>query len=130
MPNYTFWTPTPTPVITTMPQTTYGYLLKNVTDSHFNLLWLPQNALAPYGFVVMGIMAVPFFIIFMSYYLSLWISHGNLRMASITGLMFGGMFLFAGGGLGISMPTVIAPLAFGALSAAIAGFLLSMFKNA
>ena len=130
MPNFTYWTPTPTPIITVVPQTTYKYLMDNVTASHFNILWLPANSLAPYGFPVMGIMAVPFFIIFMAYYISLWISHGNLRMASITGLLFGGMFLFAGGGLRISLPTVIAPLAFGALCASIAGFIMSMFKNA
>jgi len=125
-----YWTPTPTPVITTMPQTTYKYLLDNVTESHFNLAWLPTNALAPYGFPATGMMAVPFFILFMAYFYSMWISHGNLRMASIVGLMFGGMFLFTTGGLGISLPAPIAPLAYGALAASISGFVLSTFKNA
>jgi len=113
-----------------MPQTTYGYLLENVTESHFNLIWIPSNALAPYGFVATGMMAVPFFILFLAYFYSMWISHGNLRMASIVGLMFGGMFLFATGGLGIGMPAPIVPLCYGALAASCAGMLLSMFKNA
>lgn len=119
-----------TPVITPIPQTTYSNLINNVTQGHFNIVQLPGNALAPYGFVTTGGLAIPFFIVFLAYFYSLWLSHGNLRMASIVGLMFGGMFLFTTGGLGIGLPAPIAPLAYGALCASVAGYIMSMFKNA
>jgi hypothetical protein len=125
-----FITLTPTATITPLPQTTYSYLINNVTQSHMNLVQLPGNIMAPYGFVTTGGLAIPFFICFLAYFYSLWLSHGNLRMASIVGLMFGGMFLFTTGGLGIGLPDPIAPLAYGALCASISGYVMSMFKNA
>jgi hypothetical protein len=125
-----YWTPTPTPVITPIPQTTYSYLINNITSNKFDIVQLPASAMAPYGFVVTGILAIPFFIIFMAYFYSMWISHGNLRMASIIGLMFGAMVLLSTGGLGVGMPAPILPLAYGALCASIAGFIMSIFKNA
>ena len=124
-----FITLTPTPTITPIPQTTYSNLINNVTQGHFNLVQIPSNILYPYGMVTTGGLAIPFFIIFLAYFYSLWLSHGNLRMASIVGLMFGGMFLFTTGGLGIGLPAPIAPLAFGCLTASIACFIMSMFKN-
>jgi hypothetical protein len=77
----------------------------------------------------MGLMSVPYFLIFMAYFLSLWISHGNLKMASIIGILFGVMFLVSTGGLGIGLPAEMAPLAYGALAASVAGYVMSMFKN-
>jgi hypothetical protein len=124
-----FITLTPTPVITPLPQTTYSDLIANVTGSGFNIWLLPTNALTPYGYLTFDF-SIPFFIIFFAYFYSLWVGHGNLRMASIIGIIFGGMILVTGGGLGVSLPAPMYPLAFGALSAAIAGFILSMFKNA
>jgi hypothetical protein len=103
--------------------------MDNVTTSHFNLVMLPTTSLTPYGFVATGGLTIPFFILFLAYYYSLWVGHGNLRMASIVGLMFGGMFLFTTGGLGIGLPAPIIPLAYGALCASIAGLVMSMFKN-
>jgi len=58
----------------------------------------------------------------------MWLSHANLRLASITGILFAGAFLFSGG-IGVAVPVVIQPLAWGALVASIAGITLSMFKN-
>ena len=124
-----FITLTPTPIITPMPQPTYSNIINNITQGHFNIVQLPGNALLPYGFVTTGGLAIPFFICFLAYFYSLWLGHGNLRMASIVGLMFGGMFLFVGGGLGIGLPAPIAPLAYGALCASVAGMIMSIFKN-
>jgi hypothetical protein len=124
-----YWTPTATPIITPVPTTTYGEILKNITDTKFNIVLLPGNVMSPYGFLSMGIMSVPYFLIFMAYFLSLWISHGNLKMASIVGILFGVMFLVSTGGLGIGLPAEMAPLAYGALAASCAGYIMSMFKN-
>ena len=56
------------------PQTTYGYLINNVTQGHFNIVQLPGNALAPYGFVNYRRACDPLFIIFLAYFYSLWFS--------------------------------------------------------
>ena len=123
-----FITLTPTPTITPIPQTTYSNILNNVTQGHFNIVQLPGNILMPYGFVTTGALTIPFFIVLLAYYYSLWLSHGNLRMASILGLIFGGMFL-VGGGLGLSLPSIVYPLCYGALAASLTGFVMSTFKN-
>jgi hypothetical protein len=119
---------TPTPFVSPLPTTTFGKAMDNLTDSHFNLLYFPSDALSPYGFTVMGNLSIPAFLIFLFIYLGMWLSTSNLRLASITGLLLSGAFLFSGG-IGVSMPVVIQPLAFGALLASVVGITMSMFKN-
>lgn len=119
---------TPTPIITPLPVSTYGRALDNLTDSHFNIIYFPGNALSPYAWTTMGNLSIPAFLIFLFIYLSMWLSNSNLRLASITGLLLSGAFLFSGG-IGVSMPVVIQPLAFGALLASVVGITMSMFKN-
>jgi len=125
----TYWTPTATPVITPVPTTTYSVIMDNITDTKFNLVLLPGSVMTPYGFLTLGIMSIPYFLIFFAYFISLWIGHGNLKMASVVGILFSTMFLITTGGLGIGFPPEVAPLIFGALSASISGYILSLFKN-
>lgn len=119
---------TPTPTITPLATTTFGNTMDNLTSSHFNLLFFPADVLSPYSFTTMGVLEIPSFLIFFFIFISMWLSNANLRLASITGLLFSGAFLFAGG-IGISMPVVIQPLAAGALIASVTGIVMSMFKN-
>ena len=119
---------TPTPFITPLPTTTYGKFFDNLTSSNFSIITFPQNALAPYSFTTMNNLSVPSFLIFFFIYLGMWLSHANLRLASITGLLFSGAFLFSGG-IGVAMPVVIQPLAWGALLASITGIVMSLMKN-
>ena len=119
---------TPTPIITPLPTTTYGNAFNNLTSSNFSIITFPQNALSPYTWTTMGSLSVPSFLIFFFIYIGMWLSHANLRLASITGLLLAGAFLFSDG-IGITMPVVIQPLAFGALLASITGIVMSMFKN-
>jgi len=119
---------TPTPTITPLATTTFGKSMDNLTSSHFNILYFPSNALSPYAYTTMGNLSIPAFLIFLFIYLGMWLSHSNLRLAAITGLLFSGAFLFAGG-IGVSLPVVIQPVAFGAMVASIAGIVISAFKN-
>ena len=119
---------TPTPIITPLPTTTYGNAFNNLTSSNFSIINFPSNALSPYAWTTMGSLSVPSFLIFFFIYIGMWLSHANLRLASITGLLLAGAFLFSDG-IGITMPVVIQPLAFGALLASITGIVMSMFKN-
>ena len=119
---------TPTPIITPLPTTTYGNAFNNLTTSNFSIINFPSNALSPYAWTTMGSLSVPSFLIFFFIYIGMWLSHANLRLASITGLLLAGAFLFSDG-IGITMPVVIQPLAFGALLASITGIVMSIFKN-
>jgi hypothetical protein len=119
---------TPTDTITPLPTTTFGVSFTNLSQSHFNLAFFPQDVLAPYAYTTMGVLSIPSFLIFLMIFISMWLSHSNLRLASITGLLFSGAFLFSGG-IGVSLPVVIQPLAFGALVASVTGIVMSMFKN-
>ena len=119
---------TPTPTITPLPTTTFGNAFNNLTTSNFSIVYFPGNALSPYGWTTMNSLSVPYFLIFLFIYLGMWLSHANLRLASITGLLLAGAFMFSNG-IGVTMPVVIQPLAFGALVASITGIVMSMFKN-
>ena len=119
---------TPTPTITPLTQTTFGASFMNLSQSHFNLAFFPQNVLAPYAYTTMGNLSIPSFLIFLFIFIGMWLSHANLRLASITGLLFSGAFLFSGG-IGVSLPLVVQPIAYGALVASITGIIMSMWKN-
>lgn len=119
---------TPTPIITPLPTTTFGNAFTNLTNSNFSIIYFPGNALSPYAWTTMNNLSIPAFLIFLFIYLGMFLSHSNLRLASITGLLFSGAFLFSGG-IGAPLPLVIQPLAFGALVASITGIVMSMFKN-
>jgi succinate dehydrogenase/fumarate reductase cytochrome b subunit len=119
---------TPTPTITPLAVTTYGRAFDNLTSSNFSILYFPGNALSPYAWTTMNNLSIPCFLVFLFIYLGMWLSHANLRLASITGLLIAGAFLFSGG-IGVAMPVVIQPLAWGALLASITGIVMSMFKN-
>jgi hypothetical protein len=116
---------TPTPTITPLTQTTFG---ANLSQSHFNLAFFPQNVLAPYAWTTLGVLSIPSFLIFLFIFIGMWLSHANLRLASIVGLLFSGAFLFSGG-IGVSLPLVVQPIAYGALVASITGIIMSMWKN-
>ena len=119
---------TASPTITPLPSTTFGASFTNLSQSHFNLAFFPQDALAPYAWTTLGVLSIPSFLIFLFIFIGMWLSHANLRLASIVGLLFSGAFLFSGG-IGVSLPLVVQPIAYGALVASITGIIMSMWKN-
>ncbi len=119
---------TPTQIITPLPTTTFGNALTNLTSSNFSIIYFPSDVLSPYAWTTMNNLSIPAFLIFFFIYLGMWLSHANLRLSAIIGLLLSGAFLFDGG-IGVSMPVILQPLAFGALVASIAGIVISCFKN-
>ena len=119
---------TASPTITPLATTTFGAGFTNLSQSHFNLIFFPSDVLSAYSFTTMGVLEIPSFLIFFFLFVSMWLSNSNLRLASITGLLFSGAFLFAGG-IGVTMPIVLQPIAAGALIASVTGIVMSMFKN-
>jgi len=119
----------PTPTITPLPTTTYGHAFDTITTNHFDIFLLPRWALDTYVWPVMGSLAIPTFLVLFFLYLGIWLSHGNVKAASIVGLLFGGALMFTSGGLDMSIPIDMVAVAYGALVASIAGLIMSMFKS-
>ena len=124
----TYWTIAPTPTPTILPTTTYSVVLNNITHNGFNTFTSFQDILTPYSFGSLGLSFATFIIMGAIFY-SMWINHGNLKMASQLGLMFGGMFILGSGGLGIGLPLPVYSFIYGAIAASLTGWIVSTFKN-
>lgn len=118
----------PTPLITPLPTTTFGRAFDNLTQSNFSILYFPKNAFDPYTWPTMGNYAIPTFLILLFLYYGMWVTHKNVRLASVVGILFGGGMLVSTGGLGISIPIEAIAISYGALVASIAGLIMSCFK--
>jgi hypothetical protein len=124
-----YWTITPTPTITLLPQTTYHQvLMNNITNSGFNIAMMPQTVLMPYGFATTFGLSIPVFFLLFGYFVNMWLTNGNLRIVSMVGALLSILF-FVGGGVGISLPAPMYPIIYGCLAASIAGYILSIFKQ-
>lgn len=105
----------------------YGF--NQLAANNFSILDMAKNAFHIYTLPTMGSLTIPVGMAFMFTFLAMWISHKNVRVAAILGMLFGGGILFASGSLGISAPVELASLGYGALLASVAGLVMSIFKN-
>ena len=119
----------PTPTITPLPSTTYGHAFDVVTNNSFDIFALPRQALDTYTWPVLGSLAIPTFLVLFFLYLGIWLAQGNVRVASIVGLMFGGAMMFSSWGFGMSIPIDMVAISYGALVASVAGLVMSLFKS-
>ena len=117
-----------TPTITPLPATTFGHAFDTVTNNSFNIVELPRQALDAYTWPVLGSLTIPTFLILFFLYLGIWLAQGNVRVASIVGMLFGGALMFSSWGFGMSIPIDMVAISYGALVASIAGLVMSMFK--
>jgi hypothetical protein len=122
-----YWTIAPTPTPTLLPQTTYSYMMNNITNSSFNIATMPQTVLLPYGFATLGL-SIPVFLLMFGFFVNMWLTNGNLKIVSLVGMLLAGLF-FAGGGIGIALPAPLYPIIYGSLAASVSGYILSMFKR-
>ncbi len=122
-----YWTIVPTPTPTLMPQTTYSYMMNNITSNGFNIAMMPQTVLLPYGFATLGL-AIPVFLLLFGYFINMWFTNGNLKIVSLTGVLLSGLF-FISGGIGIALPAPVYPIIYGCMAASISGYILSVFKR-
>ena len=123
-----YWTIAPTPTPTLLPQTTYSYMMNNITSNGFNIGMLPQTVLLPYGFATTFGLSVPVFLLLFGYFINMWLTNGNLKIVSMTGMLCAALF-FIGGGIGIALPAPVYPIIYGSLAASVSGYILSMFKR-
>jgi hypothetical protein len=119
----------PVPVVTPLPETTFGHAFDVITNNSFDIVALPRYAMDAYVWPVMNSLTIPTFLVLFFIYLGLWLAQGNVRVASIVGLLFGGALMFSAGGMGMSIPVDMIAISYGALVASIAGLVMSMFKS-
>jgi hypothetical protein len=120
-----------TPAITPMPTTTLGNIYQNLTDSGFDLTFIPIDAVASYGWVLPGsLVSVMWALVFSTIFLGMWLSGRGTIIPAILGLMIG-TFLWSGGVGQLNMP--ISPemvdLGQGIVMASVAGVVVGIFKR-
>jgi hypothetical protein len=115
------------PAVTPMPTTTYGQLLKNITNSRFNPLVISasmQSALtvvAPFT-IVIGI-ALFFFMI------GIWMRTKSVRMIAILGILIAPFVMVSGQGLYLGIPSTGIFVIKGLLAAGLAGILFAFMRK-
>jgi hypothetical protein len=120
-----------TPVITPMPTTTLGNIFQNLTESQFDLAFIPINAVASYGWVLPGsLVSVMWALVFSTIFLGLWLSGRNTFIPGLLGLMVGG-FLWVNtiGVLNMPISPEFIELGQGLIMPAIAGTIVGIFKR-
>jgi len=120
-----------TPHITPMPTTTFKTVFTNLTESQFNLIFIPINAVAAYGWVLPGsLVTVMWGLVFSTIFVGMWLSGRGTLIPAILGLMVGAFLWSNGTGqLGMPIAAELVDLGMGIMVAAVAGILLGTFKR-
>lgn len=129
--------PTPETLTTTarvpVPQTTLGHSLDNMTESRFNVLYMPENIAWPYTvlmpenrqtMLMIVVMVVMFFM-----YAGFWLRARSVSTGVTLGLVMIGFLLSPKTGLQIGLPPELLGIAEGVMYASIAGVIMSILKK-
>lgn len=111
-----------------------GTAITNMTENNFNMLYIPDNIMTPYKWLLptntAGRMTTIVFGVMMLFiYVGFWIRSRNVFIPALVGLLTAGFVLFPGTGLNLGIPTMFADIAQGLLYASLAGLLLSLLKK-
>jgi hypothetical protein len=114
-------------VVTPVPQTTYGILMKNITNSRFDpkviILSLGSGYTSNAPFVVIIGIALFFYMI------GSWMRTRSVRLISIVGVLLAPFVMLGSSGLYLGIPSVGVMLAKGLLAAALAGVMFSFMRK-
>lgn len=119
---------------TPLPVSTLGAAVNNMTQSKFNILFLPGNIMAPYVWLFPQsekamAMTIVFGVIFFFIYLGIWLRQRNVAGPVILGLLTAGSLLFSNQGLHLGIPVEFQSIAQALLYASMAGIFLSLLKR-
>lgn len=113
--------------VTPVPQTTYGILMKNITNSRFDpkviISSLGSGYTANAPFVVIIGIALFFYMI------GQWMRTRSVRLIAIVGVLLAPFVMLGSNGLYLGIPSVGVMLAKGLLAAALAGVLFSFMRR-
>jgi hypothetical protein len=112
-------------VATLQPQTTFGYVYQNVTESGFDPGMIGMNAMQPYLWVSPAniVWAMLFFFMFAG----LWMRGRDVTIPTILGLLIG--FVIFNPTYGVAMDPAFISMSQGLAYASIAGIVMSIFKK-
>jgi hypothetical protein len=123
-----------TAAVTPLPATTLGRPFTNMTETHFDLAFMPYNIMVPYtapfqpdlealGFgMITGLMLTGVFF-------GMWFRGKNVAIPAMTGLMLSGLFMYSDAGFNLGVPPEYLAIAQGAFCACFAGMIMSLFKK-
>lgn len=120
--------------VTPLPTTTYGATFTNMTESDFDIAFIPGNAITPYtwplptepegagtgiltGLALFGLFA------------GLWIRGKNAAISATVGAILTALFAYSDSGLKLGVPPEFLAVGQGVFCLAMAGILLWMFKK-
>lgn len=112
--------------VTPQPQTTYGYLYQNITESGFDPAVLGLNAMAPYMWPV-PVQSYVWGMIFLFIYAGLWMRGRDVTIPVILGLVVG--FIALNPSYGVGMPPEFVGISQGIAYASLAGIVMALFKK-
>lgn len=123
-----------TTALVPIPTSTLGTAVQNMTESRFNLLYMPGNLVIPYQWLfpddtkAMSITII-FGMIMMFIYIGLWLRTRSVATGVVMGLLTSSFILFTNQGLNLGIPVEFAAIAQGLLYASMAGVLLAFLKK-
>lgn len=133
--NKTFTTASVTP----MPTTTLGYIFENLTETQFDIMFIPKNLIAPYSDWIEPtgqensgvILSIVFGMIFFALFAGMWMSGRSTFVPGMVGLIASGLLWGTGGagGLGILIAPEFVAAAQGIMVASFAGVIMGMIKR-
>lgn len=111
--------------VTPQPQTTFGYVYENITQSGFDPAIIAYDAVQPYFWV--SPQAVVWGLLFFFIFAALWIRGRDVTIPAILGLITG--FMVFNPTYGVMMPAEFIGMSQGIAYASLAGIVLSIFKK-
>lgn len=113
--------------VTPQPQTTFGYIYQNVTESGFDPAIMALNAMEPYMWPVMPATSVVWGLLFFFIFAALWIRGRDVTIPVILGLIIG--FVAFNPAYGVGIPAPFVGISQGIAYASLAGIIMALFKK-
>jgi hypothetical protein len=116
-----------TAAITPIPTTTFGAGFKNLTQSHFNIMFIAPAFLQAY-FNITGT-SLFFGLLFGMITLGMWRRNRGIRLVSVTMIILSPLIMASNIGLMFGIPPIMQSIGQALLAAGVAGVLLSFVKR-
>jgi hypothetical protein len=114
-------------VVTPQPQTTFGYIYRNVTDSGFDPSIVAFNAMEPYMWPASPSRSVIWGLVFLFIFAGLWMRGKDVTIPVVLGLVVG--FIALNPTYGVGMPVEFIGISQGIAYASLAGIIMAIFKK-
>lgn len=120
--------------VTPLPVSTLGNPLRNMTETHFDIQFMPYNVAYPFtapfqpDLIDLGFMMLTGILLF-GVFFGMWFRGKNVAVPAITGFILSALFMYSDQGFNLGVPPEYLAIAQGAFCACIAGMIMSLFKK-